>query len=178
MKKVLLILIFTLLYFTNSFSKDLEPFKSKENFRAVWKCSGNHSKTSLIYVALELNNMNPALAYMSTKSDSIFDINNNRSIAFRDPQNITSLIFFDNFEQRLTKYSINIAKNKTASLQLSVYPGNKSTEKEYKKWLNLKSKDGRTYFKFMTNYSEKLYKLSEKLLPVATYKFNCNLGAK
>ena len=172
MKKILLILVFSMLFSTNSFSKNLIPWKNNKNFELVWECGGQKN----LYLSFVLRNANPAAVFLSNNQENIRDLNNNRSIAFRDPQNNRSFIFFDNTGgQILKRFHNNLTTNTTASLKISGYPRNKSTEKEYKKWINLKAKDARSYIKFMTNYSEKLYKISEKLVPVNSDEYSCKL---
>ena len=177
MKKIILISIISLLWTGTLYSKTLTPWKSKNNVELIWNCSSAKSKFWMSFV---LNNANPAMVFTSTKgSENIKSMNNLHSIAFRNPENSSnrSFIFYENAAgMMLAKRIIDISDNgSTANLDEIYYAGTKAAEKEYKKWLNLNSKNAREFIKFMSNYTKNLNNITSKLPVQNTIKYKCKL---
>lgn len=177
MKKIILISIISLLWTGTLYSKTLTPWKSKNNVELIWNCSSAKYK---FWVSFVLNNVNPAMVFTSTKgSENIKSMNNLHSIAFRNPESSSnrSFIFYENAAGlMLSKRIMDISDNgSTANLDEIYYAGTKATQKEYKKWLNLKSKNAREFVKFMSNYTKNLNDITSKLPVQNTIKYNCKL---
>ena len=177
MKKLLAIVVLGLLWSGTLYSKTLIPWKSKNNVELIWSCSSANSKFWMSFV---LNNANPAMVFTSTKgSENIKSMNNLHSIAFRNPESSSnrSFIFYENAAgMMLAKRIMDISDNgSTANLDEIYYAGTKTAEKEYKKWLNLKSKNAREFIKFMSNYTKNLNNITSKLPVQNTIKYKCKL---
>ena len=165
MKKIILISIISLLWSGTLYSKTLTPWKSKNNVELIWNCSSAKSK---FWISFVLNNANPAMVFTSTKgSENIKSMNNLHSIAFRNPESSSnrSFIFFQNSAGlMLAKRIMDISDDgRTANLDEIIYLGTKAAEKEYKKWLNLNSKNAREFIKFMNKYTKNLYNITSNI---------------
>ena len=177
MRKIILIFILSFLWSGTLYSKTLTPWKSKNNIELIYNCSSEKYK---FWISFVLNNANPAMvSTLANGTENIKSFHNLHSIAFRNPASSSnkSFIFFSNAGgMMLTKKIMDISDNgSSANLEEIYYENTKDAEKEYKKWLNPKSKNAKVFVKFMTNYTKNLNNITSKLSAQNTIRYKCKL---